>query len=304
MVLKRTTNSRFLLKILSVFISLLLWVYVSNSEHISIDKNIELEILYPSNVSLTNETPKEIVYSLKGPRAIVRLILDREEKLTIDLRNQKVDAHHRHFFNFKSSDIDLPIGVQVLKILPQNIELTFDEKMKKSLPLTLQTVGSINSRYRLVQTKLLPTHVEVYGPKKELANLKELGVGPVDLSALRGSGKRSLPVLGLSDRIGLTSDTLPELIYEVLPLRSNMVLKHIPINLLSKLKIKKVSATEAEVFLYQEEANAEKVTKSDLKIEAILPTTPGEHIIKLNVKVSDKAEVFKVQPETIKVTLE
>jgi YbbR domain-containing protein len=304
MVLKRTTNSRLLLKILSVFISLLLWVYVSNSEHISIDKNIELEILYPSNVSLVNETPKEIVYSLKGPRAIVRLILDREEKLTIDLRNQKVDSHHRHFFNFKATDIDLPIGVQVLKILPQNIELTFDEKIKKSLPVTLQTIGAIHQNFKLFNSKISPTHLEVYGPKKELNNLKEISAGPVDLSGLKGTGRKPLPVVGLSERVSLSSDTLPELYFDVKPLKSNLIFKKIPIKFVGKFRVKKTSSTEADIYLLSEESENGKMSKNQIEIEAIMPATPGEHSIHLKSSLSDKTYLYKIVPDIIKVNLE
>jgi YbbR domain-containing protein len=304
MVLKRTTNSRVLLKILSVFISLLLWVYVSNSEHISIDKNIELEILYPSNVSLVNETPKEIVYSLKGPRAIVRLILDRDEKLTIDLRNQKVDSHHRHFFNFKPTDIDLPIGVQVLKILPQNIELTFDEKIKKSLPVTLQTVGAIHQNFKLFNSKITPSHLDVYGPKKELNNLKEISAGPVDLSSLKGTGRKPLPVLSLSERVSLASDILPELFYDVRPTKSNLVFKKIPIKFDGKYRLKKSSNSEVDIFLYSEDKDDDKMTKNQILVEATLPSNPGDHNIHLKTKLTGKTYLYKIVPEVIKVILE
>ncbi len=303
MVIKRTTNSRFLLKILSVLISLLLWVYVSNSEHISIDKNIELEVLYPSNVSLTNEIPKEIVYSLKGPRAIVRLILDREEKITIDLRGQKVDSHHRHFFNFKSSDIDLPIGVQVLKILPSNIELSFDEKMRKSLPINLQTVGSLPAHYKMISSRLSPTHLEVYGPKKEITNIKEVMVGPLDMSAMRGTGRRSLPVVGLSERIGLTSDTLPEFIYEIKPLKANYLLRDIAIQKVGNKKVLKMNVSKVLLMIYVD-PDEEKLTKKDVKVYFDIPPTAGEHLVPLKVKLSDRADLFKVEPEAIKVTVE
>jgi YbbR domain-containing protein len=304
MVLKRTTNSRVLLKILSVFISLLLWVYVSNSEHISIDKNIELEILYPSNVSLVNETPKEIVYSLKGPRAIVRLILDRDEKLTIDLRNQKVDSHHRHFFNFKPTDIDLPIGVQVLKILPQNIELTFDEKIKKSLPVSLQTVGAIHQNFKLNNSKITPSHLDVYGPKKELNNLKEISAGPVDLSSLKGIGRKPLPVIGLSERVSLASDTLPELFYDVRPTKSNLVFKKIPIKFDGKHRLKKSSHAEVDIYIYSEEKEDDKMTKNQILVEATLPSAPGDHSIHLKTKLTEKTYLYKIVPEVIKVILE
>lgn len=288
---------------MSVVISLILWVYVSNSEQMVIDKSIPLEVITPSNLALLSPLPKEIIYSLKGPRAIVRLLVDRNEKIIIDLRNQVITPNHKHFFSFKQSDIDLPLGVHVQKILPGNVELSFDEKIKKSVPINLQYIGKVNENYKLMNAKISPAHVDLYGPKKELASLKEVVTNPINLSALRGEGKFSVQILGLSDNVGILNQTLPEFTYKVQAVRANLILKNISIIFKSKRKILRKSHSMASLMVLN--PNDEKLMKSDVEVVAeIDEDKSGEFKVALKAKLPNKMDLVKIQPENITVNLE
>lgn len=303
MVLKKSGSSRFTLRLLSVVISLILWVYVSNSEQMVIDKSIPLEVITPSNLSLLTPLPKEIIYSLKGPRAIVRLLSERDEKIIIDLRNQVITPNHKHFFSFKQSDIDLPLGVHVQKILPGNVELSFDEKIKKSVPVNLQYAGKLNDNYKIIQAKITPTHIDLYGPKRELANLKEVVTNPINLSNLRGEGKFSVQILGLSDNVGILNQTLPEYNYKIQAMRANVILKNLNIVFKSKKNIVRKSVNMASVFVFN--PREDKILKDEVEIVAEVDDTKhGEQVVHLKAKLPSKIDLVKILPDHVNVQLE
>lgn len=268
-----------------------------------IDKSIPLEVITSSNLALLTPLPKEIIYSLKGPRAIVRLLVDRDEKIIIDLRNQVITPNHKHFFSFKQSDIDLPLGVHVQKILPGNIELSFDEKVKKSVPVNLQFSGHVNENYKQIYSKITPTHIDLYGPKKELANLKEVVTNPISLSTLRGEGHFSVQILGLSDNVGILNQTLPEYSYKVQAMRANLILKNLTIVYKTKRKIIRKLNAMATLFVYN--PHDEKLMKSDVEVIAeIEDDKSGEQVVNLKAKLPSKMDLVKIQPERVNVTLE
>lgn len=304
-VFRKKSASRFTLKMLSVLISLLLWLYVSNSEQVTVDVSVPVEVVTPTHIALLNNIPKEVIYSLKGPRAIVRLITDRKDKIIIDLRNQQINPNQKQFYSFKSNDIDLPLGVNAQKILPSSFEMIFDEKIKKILPLQVQFLGTILDNYKLVSQKIVPNTLELYGPKKELINLKEVFAGPVDLGSLHGEGKKFLPINGLSDNITIMNRNIPELQFNVKAMRANLILKNIPIKVMSKHRIIKQSVTTVTLMVLSNTSENEKLNKNDVIVEVLnTDDKPGEHNLDFVVKLPPKMDLVKVIPDKLKLKIE
>lgn len=305
MVIKKSNSGRHVLKLLSVVISLLLWVYVANSEHITVEKSVELEVLYPDFLSPSEEIPKQVVYALKGPRAIIKLLLDKNEKISIDLRNQKIDSKHQQTLYFKNSDIDLPIGVIVQKIQPTQFKLEFDEKIKKHVPVILNQVGYLSPNFKMKNFKLHPNMVEIYGPKKEVSRIKEVNTTEIDVGNLKGLGKLSVGIVNLGTNVNFSSKTLPELHYEIVPIRPNLVLKNIVPRLNTAFKITSLKPNTVSLMVYAQESTIDSLSKNDVEAYFEMPEDkPGIYELEVKIKPSQKFDVYKILPEKVKITIQ
>lgn len=297
------SNSRHILKFISLLSAITLWFYVLNSEPLQIEKRIPLTFITPTDLAVNVDVPETVRVKIKGSRAFVQDLDLEKEKLIVDLRdypyNQETFA-----VTFEKGMVRLPFGVEVLDIVPKQVVLSLEREIRKVVPVRLRTVGEVGKDLKLIQKNFGPKEFMIRGPYNVLKKTPILNTMPMDLSTLEGQGEIKLPIEIPDSRIVIENLEEVQVEYVIRPNKANLSLMNIPIKFLSKHTKIKANIQEAAVDVLISEDRKKSFNAEDLSIIAEIPDSIKERgKVKLSAKLPDGVNLLQIRPEFINVEI-
>jgi len=109
----------------------------------------------------------------------------------------KIDAgFHRLVLN--ADNIELPLGMEVVRITPAAIRLDMEERIKKDIAVEPQVVGEPPAGYKIERISVRPGSVKISGPKSTLDAMLSLSTESIsvsDIQPLEGEKVLEVPVV-------------------------------------------------------------------------------------------------------------
>jgi YbbR-like protein. len=122
-------------------------------------------------------------------------------------------------FTLDESNINVPAGVQVTRIVPSQIRLKFERRISKELLVEPRFAGPPPEGYRIAGQVVTPTHLRVTGPASRVTLLSTAETDPIDISSTVGSAEFRATVFAAD----------PEIRFESTPVVSvHVILEKIP----------------------------------------------------------------------------
>jgi YbbR domain-containing protein len=289
------------LKLLSLFLAVALWLAVGGEERTETNLNISLELLnMPHHLMITNEVPSHIQVRVSGPRGLIRSLTQSRLTHTLDLNDVKAG---RQTFPLGVGSFNFPRGVQVTRVQPNPLVLTFTPTITRTLPVQLVFLGRPPEGYEVKSVKTRPSKVKVKGPESELDELKFLPTVPVDLTSLTRPTTLATDLnfqdlhISMVDQVPILADVdiSPKILkrtFEGIPLA--------PQPLSAKLSPDKVTVT-----LEGPWPQVKSLETKDLK--AFVSTrdlSPGRHRLKVEVQLPEGLTLESVSPQNVIARLE
>lgn len=303
----RSRMKKHTLKFLSIFLSLFIWVYVLNSEKVKFEKTVHLEYILPVDMVFAQKPPQEVTFLIEGPRAFVRTVAEREDRLVIDINR----ANSRKKLNFtvdiNPAGLNLPFGMTVERVLPRKLNIRLEKKASKIVPLRAAFTGQLPDKLSLSNITLEPSSVEVYGPRSLIAKLKELTTRPVELETLMGSGPVQVEVNLKDQRLSLSSGQSVKLSYQLKAQAANFLLKEHPINFVSESSkySAKVKTASLKLLVPEKVLKNRSNVSSSIQVVADLPQgAKGRIEIPLRVILPPSMLLLDITPKTIIVNIQ
>ena len=295
------------LKFVSVFLSLFLWVYVLNSEKVKFEKTVNLEYILPTDMMFAQRPPQEVTFLIEGPRAFVRTVAEREDRLVIDLNRANARRQLNFTVDINPAQLNLPFGMVVERVLPRKLNIRLEKKASKILPLKLQFTGSLPDRLSLSNPALEPAEVEVYGPRSLISKLKELPIKPIELDALVGLDHVPVEVYVPDDRLTLTSGYDVKFSYQLKAASANLVLKEQPIKFIahSRKVTSPVKFASVKLLVPEKIIKNRSNVSSSVQVWAEIPEEArGRVEVPLKVTLPPSIHLLEISPKTIIVNIQ
>jgi hypothetical protein len=282
-------------------------MYVLNSEKVKFEKTVALEYVLPVDMMFAQKPVHEVTFLIEGPRAFVRTVAEREDRLVIDLN--RANARRQLAFNvdINPAQLNLPFGMVVERVLPRRLEIRLEKKASKIVPLRLQFAGQLPDKLLLQQTKLDPSEVEVYGPRSLIAALKELPIRPIDLEVLPGNDHVSVEVQLPDERFILTGGFDVKFSYQLKAASSNLSLKKLPIKFLSeKRKItSNIKFADVKLLVPEKIIKNRSNVSSTVQVWADIPSgARGRVEVPLKVVLPPTIHLLEINPKSIIVNIQ
>lgn len=168
------------LKILSVLLAVLLWAVISRGtggETTEISLGIPLELHnFPKNMEIVQGNVERVDVRFSGPRKAVSRLSQMGLTIPIDLSGA---AEGETTFEIFASDIDVPQRVTVTRVSPSSINVVLEKVKAKKVPVTLRLEGVPSEGYSLGPAKVVPSHVEIRGPRSFISTIDHLDTPPI-----------------------------------------------------------------------------------------------------------------------------
>lgn len=165
----------------------LIWPYVSIQEA-DIFIPIKSEKI-PDGLTITNGPFSGIEVHVRGPKSIIRTLLNLKMQYTINLSGVNIGVN---VIPVNQAQIPLPNGISILKINPGSITVRVENEIKKKLPVNIPLTGKPAKGYRVAGTNAEPGSVILRGPEDMLIQMDKVSTKPVNIKGLSDSIKKEI----------------------------------------------------------------------------------------------------------------
>jgi len=119
--LKRIFVDDWWLKLLSLALAYALWAIVTQAPPVEIGMSVPLEFRnLPDDLVVAGEIPTHVHLRLRGPESRLRTLLPEEVGVAVDM---SWATPGNHPLRLDVSQVELPPGVEVVRIVPEEVRL-------------------------------------------------------------------------------------------------------------------------------------------------------------------------------------
>jgi len=157
----------------------------------------------PEYLALKNDLPTDLDVQLKILSTIFISAKKLETVADIDLSKVHEGVNT---IPVAVESFQLPLGVSVIKVVPEVLKITAEKKVYRDLPVRFRKTGRLPKGLKLKSVTLEPAKVKVFGPESSLAHLTQIDTEALDLGALARSQTLEVKILSPSPQVRLSSD--------------------------------------------------------------------------------------------------
>ncbi len=170
------------LKLVSLLLSLILWVTILGFKKEELEKQVPIEFLLPPGVVITNKIPHTILFRLSGPR----IALKNVEKHILPIRPDLRHTTENTIAFTVSEELLGELGgkVKVLSFAPSHILIRLEEIVQRQIPVKPVFKGAMTPPFEVKGWKIHPPSLMISGPKSVLEILENVWTEPIDLATL------------------------------------------------------------------------------------------------------------------------
>ena len=254
-------------------------------------------------MAILNNAQKEVNFTIKGPRAFVRSLLERTEILNVNVEKRFVSGKNQYSFPVRSLGMTFPFGVEVVRVVPEKLRVELDQKHQKVIPIHFNTLGKLPSDHQLVTSVIAPSEITISGPEQVLRKVSAIETVPVDLRGLKGEGQFKLTLVNKDQRVKLPFNQI-NYNYNIRPTRANLVIRDIPVHFYSSKIVSGLSRRKVNLMVLAKNANQEKISKEEIRVIADVPDdAQGSVEVDLRAELPSEFQLLEVIPPKIKVKL-
>ena len=188
----RFFTSNPLLKIISLVLAIILWLFVRSEGSGELGLVVPLELYgLSSDLIVTNVTEEAINVRINGPRSQTERLSTKDIRVRINLSGAKFGANA---FDILPDKLSVPQGLRVSQISPSSIKVTLDKVVDKIVRVKAVVKGKPAGGYRGAKISVDPIHINLQGARNQLLGVREVLTEEVDISGLKESIKVDVPL--------------------------------------------------------------------------------------------------------------
>ncbi len=151
--------------------------------------NVPGDLMIVSPELVDNGVPLRI--DVKGPRPLIEQLRNTPYHLTVDY-----PAERPLFLrpNLDLRQLWLPVGVQVVSVSPNDLNIEFEPIVSKEIPVVSEDFGRPKPGFVVSETRISPPTVRVSGAEQAVASLVEVRAEKINITDLAESREFEVPL--------------------------------------------------------------------------------------------------------------
>ena len=162
---------RFVALVLAVFV----WAMISGKERTFSEKAFDVNVEYygvQENIDVRSVRPDKVRIKVRATSQELNKVTDEDFKIRIDLKDVSEGIHNYWTENYLQ--MPGPGDMEVTTIQQKMIEITVKEFMSREVAVRVRYKGRLKPGIRLLDRKIIPEKVRVFGYKSQVENLEEI----------------------------------------------------------------------------------------------------------------------------------
>ena len=179
------------IKLLSLFLAIILWLYIASGENPIVDNFIDVSLIQ-NNLSedlVIKEFPTNVSMGIKGPKNIINNISSHQISGTVNFS----EINKEGIYKLKV-EVVAPKGTQITRIIPPEIKVEVEKVLTKEIEVEYSLIGVPEKGYSLTdEPQFNPPKVKIIGAQSVLENIKQI-ICAIDISGIKEDLSRKLTV--------------------------------------------------------------------------------------------------------------
>lgn len=299
--MKKLNKRKSVLKVFAVIFSFVIWFYVLSSTSVILTKEVRINYIVPSGYSLASDVPSTLQYKLKGPRAIINELINKEELIDIDLAKNFSKTNRRYSLSYLSFTKQFSFGVKTLNITPKSIQVYLVKNSIRKMPIDINTIYSTNDDLVLDKIELSQKSVRVYGAKNVLSKVESIKTAALDLSALTTNDEVELKLLTPDVRLSLSTKNVIAKVFIKKNIKK-LKLTDIPISFNSKNPVISSSDKAVDLLVSIDEKMDKDALMNNIVVEAkVINLDKKDHIVNLDINLPKGVHLIESSVNKVKI---
>lgn len=153
-----------LLKLVSLVLAVTLFFLVNTDRDLIIGANLDVRYQIPEDRVLVSEPVSQVRLSIRGPWRRIKRFDEREiPPITLNLTNMRSGP-----YTLPEEEVQLPEDLILLSIDPPTLDLKFEPRMQKTVPVKVNAVGEPSRGYEVQRLIAKPSRVTIRGAESRV----------------------------------------------------------------------------------------------------------------------------------------
>ncbi len=282
------------LKLLALAITLMLWFAVTGqNQPLTIRTSVQLNLIRPSNLDISNDPPKTVEVVLKGSRPDLQSLSPLDLVATVDVSDHAAGERVIRL-TLDRVTMQLPDGVKIESFQPSTIPVRLEPRTERQVPIEARTEGEPADGYEVYGINPVPTTVRVRGPASRIEALQKAPTETISLSGRKESFTAPRVAIDIPDQKIDVLDPLVDLAVEVGEKRIHKIFSGVAARSISGVEVRPATA---EVTLAGPASVLSELRPEDVKVVVDMSSTGGSVAgLELPPAVKDRVKLLSVRP--------
>jgi len=180
-VLRRIFVQNFGLKLTSVLLAIGLWLVVARSPVAEVELRVPIEFHnVPQNLEIDSASFTEAQVRVRGAERLIHRLRNGDVRAEVDLAAVRPGTRT---FDLTSRNVRLPQDLEVVQIVPGQFQLSFDDRMTRTVEVHPPVTGIPAGMHATVTAD--PPQIMIAGPRRRVEGIEAATTDPVDASGTR-----------------------------------------------------------------------------------------------------------------------
>jgi YbbR domain-containing protein len=302
-ILKKITHN-WHIKLISIGLAFVLWIYVQNLKQIEHTYPVPVEVInIPENHIVANEMPVSVNVILKGNERNLQQVEDNGIRAYIDIKHS-TNGEKRGVVRIDKNSI--PPRVSVKEVNPRVIEIKIEKIAVKTVKVVPVIVDEPPEGYLFQDVVLDPAQVRIKGPDSMVAKIDSVYTSDISIGSLTETIVKEVSVQ-LADKLSLVDENV---INAKIIIKEKYIIKDVKKTEITFVNVKEGLSVAVEdvsptVFLKIPKRLENSISGKDfsLYVDCKEIEQPGKYPLTLLVelKISD-VSLIRIEPPSVEVT--
>src|SRR6266568_6179054 len=172
-------------KLFSLLVSLLLWFTYARDPETGTFVSAPIEYRgMPEDLEISSDLVGSVSIDLRGPSGKIENFNAAKSAVVLDFSG--IHKPGERTFQIDERNISLPTGLRLVRAIPAQIRLQFEQRTRRDIPVEVHYSGPPPKGYRVLYREVDPKELTVVGPASHVSKIEHAVTDPVDLSAVVG----------------------------------------------------------------------------------------------------------------------
>jgi len=180
------------LKIASVLLAIVLWIFVTSrgQSEISIEVPLEFKNI-PQGLEIVSYSVKTVSLNIRGQERLIKNIKPSDIRPYVDLSRAR-KGESIHYIN--KEDIKVPPSITVTNVNPTSIKVIAEEAISKNVKVIPVIIGEPFRGYYVKSVEVIPQYIKINGIRSEVLKIGTVKTEPYDITGMSESFTQDLKI--------------------------------------------------------------------------------------------------------------